>query len=149
MCPNNGEKIRKLNKIIKIRIMKLIDSTPNLMVKNVKETIDFYTQFLGFEVIASVPETGDLVFAIVRSGNVMFMFQEENSLKEEYPQLAKFPQGGGLTFYTHVSDIHSLYEKLNGRVTIAKDLHQTFYGSTDFAIEDCNGYIITFSQEKV
>lgn len=130
--------------------MILNDSTPNLMVKNVRQTVDFYTKVLDFNVIGLVPESGDdLVFAIVQSGNVMFMFQEENSLKEEYPQLAKYPQGGGLTFYIHVSDIHGLYEKLKGKVTIAKEMHETFYGSTDFAIQDCNGYILTFSQESV
>lgn len=129
--------------------MILNDSTPNLMVRNVRQTVDFYTTILGFELVGTVPESGnDLVFAIVQSGNVMFMFQEENSLKEEYPQLAKFPQGGGLTFYIHVSDIHGLYEKFNEKVTIAKEMHETFYGSTDFAIEDCNGYILTFSQEN-
>ncbi|MDR2001668.1 MAG: VOC family protein [Prevotella sp.] len=129
--------------------MILNDSTPNLMVKNVRQTVDFYTAILGFKLVGAVPESGnDLVFAIVQSGNVMFMFQEENSLKEEYPQLAKFPQGGGLTFYIHVSDIHGLYKKLNGKATIAKEMHETFYGSTDFAIEDCNSYILTFSQEK-
>lgn len=129
--------------------MTLKDSTPNLMVKDVRKTVDFYTNILDFNLIASVPEGGEeLVFAIVQSGGAMFMFQEENSLKEEYPQLAKFPQGGGLTFYIHVSDIHGLYAKLKGKVTIAKEMHETFYGSTDFAIEDCNGYILTFSQEN-
>ncbi|MBF0577073.1 VOC family protein [Dysgonomonas sp. GY617] len=128
--------------------MVLKDSTPNLMVKDVNKTVDFYTNILGFIKIDSVPETGQWVFAIVKSGDVMFMFQEENSIKEEYPQLSKFPQGGGLTFYIHVSDIHALYEKLKNKVTLAKDLHDTFYGSTDFAIEDCNGYILTFSQSN-
>lgn len=128
--------------------MVLKDSTPNLMVKDVNKTVDFYTNILGFTKIDSVPETGQWVFAIVKSGDVMFMFQEENSIKEEYPQLSKFPQGGGLTFYIHVSDIHALYEKLKDKVTLAKDMHNTFYGSTDFAIEDCNGYILTFSQSN-
>lgn len=128
--------------------MILKDSTPNLMVKDVNKTVDFYTNILGFTKTDSVPETGQWVFAIVKSGNVMFMFQEENSIKEEYPQLTKFPQGGGLTFYIHVSDIHTLYEKLKNKVTVVKDLHETFYGSTDFAIEDCNGYILTFSQNN-
>ncbi len=124
------------------------DSTPNLMVKSVNKTVEFYTKILGFNLIDSVPEVGDWVFAIVQSDSVMFMFQEEKSLKEEYPQLARFPQGGGLTFYIHVNDIYALYEKLKGKVTIAKDMHKTFYGSTDFAIEDCNGYILTFSQDN-
>lgn len=128
--------------------MTLKDCTPNLMVKNVNQTVDFYTDILGFSLIDSEPEAGEWVFAIVQSGSVMFMFQEEKSLKEEYSQLTKFYQGGGLTFYIHVSDVHALYEKLKGKVTIVKDLYETFYGSTDFAIEDCNEYILTFSQNN-
>lgn len=127
--------------------MDIKDLTPNLMVKDVDETVSFYKNILGFNVITTVPGEQGSVFAIVQSGKSMLMFQEEKSIKEEYPQLAKFEQGGGLTFYIHVEDIHSLYEQLKGKVTIAKDLHQTFYGSTDFAIEDCNGYILTFSQD--
>lgn len=129
--------------------MELKDLTPNLMVKDVKATIDFYKNILGFNVFATVPEDAEskLVFAIVQSGKVMLMFQEEESIKGEYPQLNGFARGGGLTFYLHVTDIHALYEQLKGKVTIAKELHKTFYGSTDFAIEDCNGYILTFSQE--
>lgn len=128
--------------------MELKNLTPNLMVKSVSETVDYYKNMLGFDVIATVPEDGEnMVFAIVQSGQVMFMFQEEKSIKEEYPQLGKFPQGGGLTFYIHVTDVQTLYDSLKGKVIIAKEMHKTFYGSTDFAIEDCNGYILTFSQD--
>lgn len=127
--------------------IKIKDLTPNLMVKDVSKTVEFYKQILGFNVIATVPEEGAWVFAIVQSGGATLMFQEEKSIKEEYPQLDKFAQGGGLTFYIHVDDVYALYERLKGKVTIAKDLHKTFYGSTDFAIEDCNGYILTFSEE--
>lgn len=127
--------------------MEVKDLSPNLMVKDVNKTVAFYTDVLGFRLVNHVPETGSWVFAIVQSGSSMLMFQEEKSLKEEYPQLAKFEQGGGLTFYIHVDDIQTLYSRLKETVTIAKELHQTFYGSTDFAIEDCNGYILTFSQQ--
>lgn len=128
--------------------MKLKDATPNLMVQDVKKTVDFYQTVLGFELINSVPVGDKWVFAIVKSGNVMFMFQDETSIKEEYPQLASFSRGGGLTFYIHVDDIHAMYKELKDKATLAKDLHDTFYGSTDFAIEDCNGYILTFSQHN-
>lgn len=128
--------------------MKIKDLTPNLMVKDVNKTVDFYKNILGFDVIATVPEEGVWVFAIMQSGSNMLMFQEEKSIKKEYPQLNKFEQSGGFTFYIHVDDVHALYDQLQGKAAIAKDLHQTFYGSTDFAIEDCNGYILTFSEER-
>lgn len=125
------------------------DLSPNLMVKDVRQTIDFYTNMLGFKLLATVPETqeGKLDFAIVQADNFMIMLQEEKSLKEELPQLAGYDKGGALTFYIHVSDIQELYDKLKGKVTIVKDMHDTFYGSRDFAIEDCNGFILAFSQQ--
>jgi uncharacterized glyoxalase superfamily protein PhnB len=98
------------------------DLMPNLMVKDVEKTVDFYK-------------------------NVLISFQEEKSIKEEYPQLNKLPEGGAFTLYIHVSDVNELYESIKGKATIAKELHKTFYGSTDFAVEDCNGYILTFSQQ--
>jgi hypothetical protein len=55
---------------------------------------------------------------------------------------------------THFSDVlaqikngENVIWQIKNKVTIAKELHKTFYGSTDFAIEDCNGYILTFSQQ--
>ena len=63
--------------------------TPNLMVADVAKTIEYYEKVLGFETIMSVPCDEKLVFAIVQSNNIMLMFQDEQSLKAEYPQLAE------------------------------------------------------------
>ena len=125
------------------------DLTPNLMVSDVAKTVEYYKEVLGFEAIASVPNGDKIVFAIVRANNIMLMFQEEMSLKEEYPQLKDCGGYAGLTLYIHVDNIMQLHEKLRDKVRIVKDLHTTFYGSQDFAIEDCNNYVLTFSQTKI
>jgi uncharacterized glyoxalase superfamily protein PhnB len=127
--------------------MEYKDLMPNLMVKDVGKTVEFYKNVLGFNVLQTVPENGPFVFAIVNANNVIISFQEEKSIKEEYGQLNKFTDGGGFTLYIHVTDVNGLYEKIKGKAKIAKEMHKTFYGSTDFAIEDCNGYILTFSQQ--
>jgi len=127
--------------------MEYKDLMPNLMVKDVGKTVDFYKNVLGFNVLDTVPEKEPFVFAIVNAEKVLISFQEEKSIKEEYPQLEKHPQGGCFTLYIHVSDVNGLYEKVKGKATIAKEMHKTFYGSTDFAIEDCNGYVLTFAQD--
>jgi uncharacterized glyoxalase superfamily protein PhnB len=127
--------------------MEFKDLVPNLMVKNVEKTLEFYTNVLGFGVLETVPEKAPFVFAMVNAGGVMIFFQEEQSIKEEYPQLSALPQGGCLTLYIHVTDVNELYEKVKGKAKIAKEMHDTPYGSKDFAIEDCNGYILTFSQQ--
>ena len=127
--------------------MEFKDLMPNLMVKDVGKTIGFYKDVLGFNVLQTVPENAPFVFAIVNANNVIISFQEEKSIKEEYPQLKAFPQGGCLTLYIHVTDVKEYFEKVKGKVKIAKEMHDTPHGSKDFAVEDCNGYILTFSQQ--
>jgi uncharacterized glyoxalase superfamily protein PhnB len=127
--------------------MEFKDLMPNLMVKNIEKTVEFYTNVLGFEVLQTVPENAPFVFAIVNAKGVIISFQEEKSIKEEYPQLSEFPQGGCLTLYIHVTDVKELFEKVNGKAKIAKEMHDTPHASKDFAVEDCNGYILTFSQQ--
>jgi uncharacterized glyoxalase superfamily protein PhnB len=119
---------------------------PVLMVKDVGKTSGFYTNVLGFNLLQTVPEKEPFVFAFVGMNDVTIGFQEEKSIKEEYEQMNKFSSGGGFTMYIHVTDINALHDKLKGKVKIIKEMHKTFYGSTDFAIEDCNGYILTFSE---
>jgi len=121
---------------------------PNLMVKDVGKTIDFYANVLGFNVLAAVPEKKPFVFAMINANGILISFQEEKSIKEEYPQLENFLEGGCFTLYIKVTDVNELFEKVKGKATIAKELHKTIYASTEFAIEDCNGYILTFAQEE-
>ena len=47
--------------------------TTNIMVKNVKETIKFYEEKLGFQKVLSVPEDGEILnFAIFdNNGNIL------------------------------------------------------------------------------
>lgn len=118
------------------------------MVKNVNKTIGFYTKKLGFKQVATVPEKGKFIWGMVKSGDVTFMFQESESIEEEYPGIGKCEKGGGLTFYIHVSDLDSLFIELKEKVVIFKSVHTTPYGAKEFAIEDCNGYILVFSQRR-
>jgi uncharacterized glyoxalase superfamily protein PhnB len=128
--------------------MEIKTLAPNLSVKNVEETIEYYTKTLGFDLVVTVPEIKPFNWAMVQSGPVAFMFQEVGNLKEEYPLLEKFPIGGGLTFYINVVDVRATFNELKGKVKIVKELNKTFYGATEFVIEDCNGYVLTFSQNE-
>lgn len=118
------------------------------MVNNVNETVNFYQNTLGFELVMSVPQEGIFNWAMVQWGQVSLMFQERENIIAEYPRLKDTPLGGGLTFYIKVDDVNSLYKKINQQVNIVFDLHNTFYGGTEFAIEDINGFILTFAGDN-
>ncbi len=125
--------------------MQLNSLTPNLMVKDVNKTLDFYTNILGFELIQTVPEQGAFDWAMVQSGGVSLMFQKENSIKAEYPNLDSYEKGGALTLYIKVESVKEMYESLKDKTNVIKPIHKTFYGADEFAIMDLNSFILTFS----
>ncbi|MCC7333366.1 MAG: VOC family protein [Flavobacteriales bacterium] len=123
--------------------------TPNLMVNNVEETIEYYIDILGFSLLKTIPEKGELDWAMVKRNEVILMFQSSKSLKNELPKLKSQKPGGGLTFYIKVDRITELHEELmENDVEIISDLESTFYNTIEFSIIDINGYILTFSEEK-
>lgn len=123
--------------------------TPNLMVNDVEETIEYYTDILGFTLLKTVPEKGNPDWAMVKRNDVILMFQSAKSLKDELPKLKSQKPGGGLTFYIKVDRITELHEELvENEVEIIADLESTFYDTIEFSIIDNNGYILTFSEEK-
>ena len=120
--------------------------TTNIMVNNVKETIKFYVENLGFQKVLSVPEDGDILnFAILSKDKISIMFQEKENLIEEYPTLNIRDIVPTFTLFITVDNVKALYDELKEKVQIAKELHQTFYGKDEFAIFDNNGNILTIS----
>ncbi len=120
--------------------------TTNIMVKNVKETIQFYEEKLGFQKILSVPEEGEtLNFAILSKDKISIMLQEQKNLIEEYPTLKLGEIVPTFTLFITVNDVVKVYNELKDKVKIAKELHKTFYGKDEFAIFDNNGNILTIS----
>ena len=129
--------------------MKLENITTNLMVKNVNATLAFYKKYFDFELVEAVPlgDSGESVFAIAKSGDVVLMFQEEGSIKSEVAMFKKYMPGeGAFTLYVKVSDVRALYERVKGDLRIVMDLHDSDYGSTEFAVQDLDGYVLCFAQ---
>ena len=120
--------------------------TTNIMVKNVKETIAFYENVLGFQKVLSVPDDGEVLnFAILAKDKISIMLQEQQNLIEEYPTLSTDEIKPTFTLFITVSDISALYNELKDKAQMAKDLHKTFYGKDEFAVFDNNGNILTIA----
>jgi uncharacterized glyoxalase superfamily protein PhnB len=120
--------------------------TPNIFVKNMDETIEFYKN-IGFELKMTVPEKGDFVWVMMSSGNVNFMFQTFESLGSELPEISR-NDGGSLLLYIQIKEIEQYYDRIKGKVNILKGLEKTFYGATEFSILDINGYVLTFAEHE-
>ena len=121
--------------------------TPNLIVSDVERSVRFYRDALGFTVGPTVPEAAPYVFAIVQSGPVQIFLNAPGPAIEEYPAFKDRPLGGTLTLVIAGVDIKRSHAELQGKVNIVMPLEHKWYGVTEFAFEDPDGYLITFAEQ--
>jgi catechol 2,3-dioxygenase-like lactoylglutathione lyase family enzyme len=122
--------------------------TPNLIVAEVDRSLAFYRDVLGFTVEQTVPDASPLVFAIVKSGVVELFLNAPGPALEEYPAFKGRPIGGTLTLFVRVAGIRAVYEELAPKVNVVMPLEKKWYGVTEFAFTDPDGYVITFAEQE-
>lgn len=120
--------------------------TPNIGVKSVDETVKFYTEVLGFDVVTSTHDANKLIWAMIKTEGATIMFQDYKSLQDEYPELKERSLNSIFSLYIKVRNKKDLYEKIQNTNYLIKDLNTTPYGVEEFAIKDNNGFILTFSE---
>lgn len=121
--------------------------TVNLFVRDINKTIAFYKQ-LGFEVMMTVPEQGDLVWVMLVNGGVTIMLQTIASMGNELPDIDRTKSGGSLLFYIKLKNIRTFFEQIKDKTEVVKGLEKTFYGATEFTIKDIDGYHLTFAEDE-
>ena len=50
------------------------------------------------------------------------------------------------TIYLYPDDVDALWEALKNHAEMIQALQNTYYGLREFAVKDCNGYILSFGQ---
>ena|SRR5690242_2220714 len=109
--------------------------TPMLQVKSLDETIEFYTKTLGFELGERAGGWCHLEW-----GGAEVMFYEMDSPEQPVPAMTG-------VLYFNPKDVSALWEHLKWRAPVEWGLQTMEYGMVEFAIRDCNGYILSFGQE--
>jgi uncharacterized glyoxalase superfamily protein PhnB len=126
--------------------MKFQKLTPNLVVRDVAASMEFYRSVLGFQPAITVPDQPPYVFGSVTSGNVEIFFNDRKAVAADYPPLAR-PAGGALTLFMEVEGIEEVLAAVQkSSVKIVMPLKQQFYGMREFAFEDPEGWIITIAE---
>jgi uncharacterized glyoxalase superfamily protein PhnB len=120
--------------------------SPNIFVKDINKTIEFYKQ-LGFALIMTVPQEGNFNWAMMTCEKVTFMFQTFDSLGDELPSIPR-QNGGALLFYIQMKGLRKFYEQVKDKAEVVKGIEKTFYGATEFSIVDVNGYMLTFAEDE-
>lgn len=117
----------------------LLNLRPILWVNDVRATIDWYVSQLNFTETAY---RNDLQWGEVEKEAVAIMFSKPN---EHVPYKESNFTG---SFYFFTDDVEALWQSLKESPFVYYLLETFEYGMKEFAIKDCNGYILQFGQDQ-
>ena len=120
--------------------------TPNLVVRDINKSLEFYTRVLGFAPGMHVPEVSPYVFASVTAGAVEIFLNDRAEVAKDMPELAK--REPSLCLYIEVDDVEGLHTRLKDAdaAVVLKPPHTQFYGMREFVAKDPDGHLLMFAQ---
>ncbi len=115
---------------------------PCLLVADMRVTLDFYIEKLGFVQTAYYPIESEPIRTEVRRDNVAIIFYTETAhLRFD----DSTPACSG-AFYIFPESLDALVEELRGKVEFAWGPETTENGVREFAIRDPHGYVLVFAE---
>ena len=119
--------------------------TPVLFVAEIEPCLKFWTEQLGFQKIAEVPEGNKLGFVMLQKGNVELMYQSYASVDKDWPATGQVARKGPTFLYIEVEDLEAVKAAVKGAEVVMPE-RTTFYGAREIGIKDPAGHYLTFAQ---
>ena len=120
--------------------------TPNLLVRDVKKSTDFYRDVLGFTMGETGPDQEPFVFVWMKRDEVSVFINDIKAAEHDYPPAAHMPPGGTAALFFIVTDVDGYHAKVAPKANVIMPLKTQFYGMREFAVADPDGHIITFAE---
>lgn len=114
---------------------------PSLLVDSINDTVNYYTEILGFKLERKNPSWAHLSWEAAH----LYLTLKDNVI-DFLPEMKERSLGGTFTLYISVDEIDAYYNRVKGLVCVSMPLHTTEYGTKEFQIKDINGYILDFGQ---
>lgn len=118
--------------------MPINELTPMMYVADVQSTIDFYVKTLGFNCDNYSVEWG---WAQLSKDKVRIMLSKPNA----HIPFTKSNFTG--SFYFNTDDVDKWWNLVKDKANISYPIEDFEYGMREFAVYDCNGYVLQFGQE--
>ncbi len=118
-----------------------VDLVPLLICKDVQASIHFYTDVLGFEIVARDDSAGSSGFATVRNGAARLMLASPAYLPEAPKVDGKYTQSA---YYFYVKDADALRAAVVAAGWPAGECGDRFYLLREFEVADPDGHTLLF-----
>lgn len=132
--------------------MKQIGLVPELLVKSLKNSLDFYIGIFGFEVVYGREEEK---FVYIKKGNAEIMLEQIGVGRNWITKDLQYPLGRGVNFQIEVEDVDALYAVITkNNLPIFLPIEETWYkhsqrsvGNWQFCVQDPDGYLLRFYKD--
>jgi catechol 2,3-dioxygenase-like lactoylglutathione lyase family enzyme len=131
--------------------MKFNTLLPELSVLNLKKSISFYRDMLGFKVEYS---RDDPKFAFLSYGKSQLMIQELRTSEKEKEHL-EYPFGRGINFQIETKSVQKIIDSLKKNdYPLQRGIKDSWYkgkeknyGCREILVQDPDGYVLRFSED--
>ena len=130
----------------KEKTMKVTRITPVLFAASIEPCVKFWTERLGFQKTAEVPEGNTLGFAILEKDGVELMYQSYASADKDNASTGPLVRKGPSFLYVEVSDLDAVMGAMKG-IEPTIPLRTTFYGMREMGVKDPAGHVVMFAQK--
>jgi uncharacterized glyoxalase superfamily protein PhnB len=113
---------------------------PCLLVADMRATLDFYIEQLGFIQTGYYPiESEPIRTEVRRDGVAIILFSEAAHTRGDTPTFTGM-------LYVFPESVDGLADELRGKVPFVWGPENTDFGHREFAIRDPNGYLLVFAE---
>ena len=134
--------------------MSILGVTPVLLVESIEPVTDLWERRLGLPRVATVEHEGRLGFVMYAGEGWTLMYQSWDSAladtgaaSPDARRALEAMRGHRQCVFVKVQDIAAVEKELIG-VPLVMPRRTTFYGSTEIAVQDAAGHLITFAEFK-
>lgn len=115
-------------------------AVPSLLAAHLGDTIEFYTEVLGFEMTGCYPDAeSPRWIELSRDGAVIQFYDRPHEGEPMNPTLSG-------TLYFFPESVDALADELRPRVSFEWGPEVMGYGMREFAVRDPNGYLVAFTE---
>jgi uncharacterized glyoxalase superfamily protein PhnB len=125
--------------------VKILRSTPIMIVDRIEPSLDFWMKRLGYKKTAEVPHGDELGFILLEKDGNQVMMQTRKSIADDTPAVLQYAKANTVVQYVDVDSLDDVLKCVEG-MTLLIPPRETFYGTREIFLRDPAGYLVGFAE---
>ena len=126
--------------------MRILRSTPILLVDRIEPHLEFWRDRMGYELTAQVPHGEGAGFVILTRDGQELMMQTHASAADDLPEVGRRAASRGVAFFHEVDDLDDAMRRTEG-LEVVGGPRTAAYGMREIFVVDKAGFVHGYAQK--